>query len=179
MVMMLMKFIITLVRESRNLPTSLSAPPARLVAKPNRIENTIRGSMALRLSRPTKSSVVKKLTIISEMVAYSPISSVAMFCQGSKTGGKSLTAANMMIAAIMPVTTKMPMLAPMILPARPRLDILAIDPAMDANTSGTTTQNIILINTVPNGLMACPNEGNNMPTIAPRTIPPIIRARKA
>lgn len=41
----------------------------------------------------------------------------------------------------------------MILPARFRLRTLATELEMEANTSGTTTQNIILMNTVPAGLI--------------------------
>ena len=124
-----------------------------LVAKPNRMEKTISGSMALRLSRPTKSSVVKKFTIMSAREACSPMASVAMSVQGSSTGGTSFMTMNMMTAATAPVTTKVSTVVPMILPARFRLRTLATELEMEANTSGTTTQNIILMNTVPAGLI--------------------------
>ncbi len=52
--------------------------------------------MARRLSRPTKSSAVKKLTIISVMVACSPTSSAARSAQGDSTGGKIFIKTNMM-----------------------------------------------------------------------------------
>ena len=55
---------------------------------------------------------------------------------------------NMMTAATAPVTTKVSTVVPMILPARFRLRTLATELEMEANTSGTTTQNIILMNTV-------------------------------
>ena len=149
------------------------------VAKPNRMENTIRGSMALRLSRPTKSEAVKKFTSMSEIEAYSPICSEVMFCQGSRTGGNIFISTNMMTAAIAPVTIKVATVVPMIFPARPRLLMLAIDPAIEANTRGTTTQNIMLMNTVPKGLIVWPKSGANQPTIQPKTMPPNISARKA
>ena len=109
--------------------------------------------MALRRSRPTKSSVVKKFTIMSAREACSPMASVAMSVQGSSTGGTSFMTMNMMTAATAPVTTKVSTVVPMILPARFRLRTLATELEMEANTSGTTTQNIILMNTVPAGLI--------------------------
>ena len=51
------------------------SPPAKLVAKPNSIENTINGSIAFLLKSPTKSSAVKKFTTISAIVACSPTAS--------------------------------------------------------------------------------------------------------
>ena len=53
----------------------------------------------------------------------------------------------------MPVTTKVSTVTPMMRPARRTLRIPAMAPAMEKNTSGTTTQNIILMNTVPAGLI--------------------------
>ena len=41
----------------------------------------------------------------------------------------------------------------MILPARSLLSMLATEPAMEANTMGTTIQNIMLMNTVPRNAM--------------------------
>ena len=84
-----------------------------------------------------------------------------------------------MTAAIAPVTIKVATVVPMIFPARPRLLMLAIDPAIEANTRGTTTQNIMLMNTVPKGLIVWPKSGANQPTIQPKTMPPNISARKA
>ena len=168
--MIFTKAIMTSLRPSRNLPMMWSGPPTRLVAKPKKMENTIRGSMALRLSRPTKSSVVKKLTIISDREACSPMASVAMSVQGVSTGGKTFISTNMMTAAMAPVTTKVATVVPMILPARRRLRTLATEFAMEANTSGTTTQNIMLINTVPKGLMAWPKLGKDQPAIQPSTM---------
>ena len=57
-----------------------------------------------------------------------------------------------MTAAIPPVTTKVATVTPIIFPARFRLSMFATALEMDANTIGTTTQNIILMNTVPKGL---------------------------
>ena len=82
-------FSITPDRSSRKRPTGVFRPPLRFTPKPKSRENTIRGSMARRLSRPTKSSAVKKLTIICAMVAWSPISSAGMSVQGMRTGGNS------------------------------------------------------------------------------------------
>ena len=58
----------------------------------------------------------------------------------------------MMAAAMAPVTTKVRMVVPMIFPARLRLFMVAMDPEIEANTMGTTMQNIILIKRVPRGL---------------------------
>ena len=168
-------FIITLAKSSSHLPTTVSLPPLRLTAKPKSREKTMRGSMALRLRRLTKSSAVKKLTIICERVAYSPSSSAGIFCQGTRTGGTRRMSTYMMAAAMAPVTTKVPKVTPMILPARLRLPILATAPAMDAKTMGTTMQNIMLMNTVPKGSSTLAPElssvaGNRAPTTQPATM---------
>ena len=160
------------------MPTMVSLPPFRFTAKPNSREKTIRGSMARRVSRPTKSLAVKKLTIISDMEAYSPISSEGSSVQAERTGGKIFTSTNMITAAIAPVTTKVPTVTPMILPARLRLCILATALEMDANTRGTTMQNIMLMNTVPRKLILLPKAGQIQPTMAPRIMDPIIMAMK-
>ena len=130
--------------------------------------------MALRVSRPTKSLAVKKLTIMSEMEAYSPISSEGMSFQGTSTGGKIFISVNMMTAAMAPVMTKVATVVPMILPARFMLFMLAMEPAMDTNTRGTTTQNIMLMNTVPRGFTT----GASQPTSAPMIIAPSMMPRK-
>ncbi len=108
--------------------------------------------MARRLRRLTKSSAVKKLTIIWAMVACSPISSAGISVQGTSTGGNRRISTYIMTAAIAPVTTNVATVMPMILPARLRLSMLATALEMEANTIGTTTQNIMLMNTVPMGL---------------------------
>ena len=73
-----------------------------------------------------------------------------------------------MTAAIAPVTTNVAIVVPIILPARLRLFMLATAPEIDAKTSGTTMQNIMLINTVPSGLMATAADGASQPNSAPR-----------
>ena len=108
--------------------------------------------MARRLRRLTKSSAVKKFTTIWAMVACSPISSVGISVQGISTGGNRRISRYMMTAAMAPVTTKVATVMPMILPARRRLSILATALEIEEKTMGTTTQNIILMNTVPMGL---------------------------
>ena len=85
--MILTNFSMTAVRSSRNRATRESFPPLRFTEKPKRRENTIKGSMARRLSRPTKSLAVKKLTIMSARVAYSPSSSAGRSVQAVSTGG--------------------------------------------------------------------------------------------
>ena len=139
-------------------------------AKPNSTENTMSGSMALRLSRPAKSPTVKKFTISSDTEAYSPISSDGISCHGTGTGGTTFIRANIMTAAISPVTTNTATVTPMILPARRMLFMPATAPAMEANTSGTTTQNIMLMNTVPRGLMAAAASGNSQPSTQPSSM---------
>ncbi len=84
----------------------------------------------------------------------------------------------MITAAMAPVTTNVPTVTPMILPARFRLCILATALEIEANTMGTTMQNIRLINTVPRGFRtvapawttlpsASFTTGKNQPTRAP------------
>ena len=79
-------------------------------------------------------------------------SPVARSLQGSRTGGISFISTIMMTAAMAPVTTKVKMVLPMILPARLRLFIVAMDPEIEENTMGTTMQNIMFRNSVPRGL---------------------------
>ena len=63
------------------------------------------------------------------------------------------------------------MVTPMILPARFTLFMLAMAEAMEQNTMGTTTQNIMLMNSVPRNSILPPNSGANAPTRQPPTIP--------
>ena len=125
------------------------------------------------------------------MEAYSPISSAARLVQVLGTGGNTTISAYMITAAMAPVTTKVPTVTPIIFPARFRLSILATALEMEANTMGTTTQNIMLMNTVPKGLSTVapvpeitlpPSStaaGNTQPTMAPSTMAPIMTARNA
>ena len=83
----------------------------------------------------------------------------------------------MMTAAISPVTTNTATVTPMILPARRMLFMPATAPAMEANTSGTTTQNIMLMNTVPRGLMAAAASGSSQPSTQPSSMLSSITAR--
>ena len=65
----------------------------------------------------------------------------------------------------------------MILPARLTLFILAMAEAMKQNTIGTTTQNIMLMNTVPSGSRQTA-PGQAAPTAQPSTMQASIAARK-
>ena len=161
-----------------HLATAVSAPPAMFTAKPNSAEKTMSGSMALRLNSPAKSPTVKKFTISSDTEAYSPISPAGISCHGTGTGGTAFIRANMSTAAMVPVTTNTATVTPMIRPARRILLMLATDPAMDANTRGTTTQNIMLMNTVPRGLMTADALGSRNPKAQPSSMASSITARK-
>ena len=138
--------------------------------------------MARRLSRPTKSLAVKKLTIRSDREAYSPSSPAGSSVQAVSTGGKTIIRTYMITAAMAPVTTKVPTVTPMIFPARFRLSILATALEMEANTMGTTMQNIMLIKTVPRGLRTVAPAlvsvaGQIRPAMAPRTMAPSMTAK--
>ena len=90
----------------------------------------------------------------------------------------------MMTPAIAAVTRNVAMVTPMILPARLTLFILAMADAMEQNTIGTTTQNIMLMNTVPRGFSTVAPAlssvtGKIQPTMAPRIMEPSIMARNA
>ena len=145
--------------------------------------------MALRLSRPEKSLTVKKFTIRSGMEMGLSTSPAARSLQGSRTGGISFISTIMMTAAMAPVMTKVKMVVPMILPARLRLFIVAMDPEIEENTMGTTMQNIMFRNSVPRGLrtvapawmtsspsLTC---GKNQPTREPMIMEPSMMARNA
>ena len=85
----------------------------------------------------------------------------------------------MITAAMAPVTTKVATVVPMILPARARLLVQATEVEIEAKTRGTTTQNIMLMNTVPRGLMTAATPGASQPTMQPRTMAPSRMARNA
>ena len=79
----------------------------------------------------------------------------------------------MITEAIMVVHIKVTTVVPISLPARFALFILAIEEEIEKNTIGTTTQNIMLMNSVPRGSSAlAPSQ--EKPTIIPRTIPMIM-----
>lgn len=69
------------------------------------------------------------------------------------------------------VTRNVAMVTPMILPARLTLFMLAMAEAMEQNTIGTTTQNIMLMNSVPKNSILPPKAGANAPTRQPATMP--------
>ena len=73
--------------------------------------------------------------------------------------------------AMAAVTRNVATVTPMILPARLTLLILAMAEAMEQNTMGTTTQNIILMNSVPRNLILPPKAGAKAPTRQPTTMP--------
>ena len=75
------------------------------------------------------------------------------------------------------VTRNVAMVTPMILPARLTLFMLAMAEAMEQNTMGTTTQNIILMNSVPRNLILPPKSGAKAPTRQPATMPEIMKIR--
>ena len=49
--------------------------------------------------------------------------------------------------------------------------MLAMAEEMEQNTIGTTTQNIMLMNSVPKNSILLPNDGASAPTRQPPTIP--------
>ena len=73
--------------------------------------------------------------------------------------------------AMAAVTRKVATVTPMILPARLTLFILAMAELMEQNTMGTTTQNIMLINTVPRNSIFLPKDGAKAPTRQPAIMP--------
>ena len=112
------------------------------------------------------------------MEACAPISPAGISCQGVSTGGTSFISTNISTAAMAPVTTNTATVTPMIFPARRRLPMLATAPAMDTNTSGTTTQNIMLMNTVPRGFTASAALGSSWPNRQPVSMASSITAKK-
>ncbi len=79
----------------------------------------------------------------------------------------------MMTEAMMVVHMKVSTVLPISLPARLALFIFAMDEEMEKKTIGTTTQNIILMNSVPSG-SSTPAPGQAKPTMMPATMPMII-----
>ena len=75
------------------------------------------------------------------------------------------------------VTRNVAMVTPMIFPARRIPFMLAMAEAMEQNTMGTATQNIILMNSVPRNLILPPKVGANAPTRQPATMPEIMKIR--
>lgn len=67
----------------------------------------------------------------------------------------------------MPVTTKVSTVTPMMRPARRTLRIPAMAPAMEENTSGTTTQNMRLMKICPSGRRVPAAAGHSQPVTPP------------
>ena len=80
--------------------------------------------------------------------------------------------------AMAAVIKNVAMVTPMILPARLTLFMLAIAELMEQNTIGTTTQNIMLMNTVPRNSIFLPKDGAKAPTRQPATMPVSIHSIK-
>ena len=87
--------------------------------------------------------------------------------------GTKRTMTYMMTEAMMVVHIKVSTVVPISRPARRALFMLAMDEEMEKNTMGTTTQNIMLMNSVPRGSSA-PAPGQAKPTTMPRTMPRIM-----
>ena len=81
------------------------------------------------------------------------------------------------IAAMAAVEKNVPTVMPMMRPARFAELIFAIAEAMEQNTIGTTTQNIMLMNSVPKGSRAVA-PGQTAPTTQPATMPSSISVMK-
>ena len=73
-------------------------------------------------------------------------------------------------AAIAAVTANTATVTPSTLPARFALPMFAMAEEMEQNTIGTTTQNIMFMNTVPSGSRAVA-PGHTAPTMQPATMP--------
>ena len=155
------------VRLDSSLATGVSAPPAHCTAKPKMIAATIRGSMALRLHSAVKSGTVKKFTIISAADTLPTSPSGGSYAP--VTSGITRQTAYITTAAMAAVTRNVTRVAPMIFPARRIPFMLAMAEAMEQNTMGTATQNIILMKTVPNGSRQVA-PGQAAPTAHPATI---------
>jgi hypothetical protein len=80
----------------------------------------------------------------------------------------------MRMAAIAAVMRKVMIVVTMTRPARRALFMLAMAEAMEQNTSGTTTQNMRLMNTVPMGSRAVA-PGQTAPTTQPAAMPTSIQ----
>ncbi len=78
-----------------------------------------------------------------------------------------------MIVVHIKVTT----VVPISLPARLALFMFAMEEEMEKNTIGTTTQNIMLMNSVPRG-SSTPAFGQVKPTMIPSTMPMIMEKKK-
>ena len=79
----------------------------------------------------------------------------------------------MITEAMTVVHIKVSTVVPMSFPARLAFFMLAMEEEMEKNTIGTTTQNIMLINSVPSGSSA-PAPGQAKPTTMPSTMPRIM-----
>ena len=76
----------------------------------------------------------------------------------------------MSTAAMAAVTMKVATVTPSTLPARLTLPMFAMAEAMEQNTIGTTTQNIMFMNTVPSGSRQVA-PGQTAPTMQPAIMP--------
>lgn len=82
----------------------------------------------------------------------------------------------MMTEAMIVVHMKVTTVVPISLPARLTLFMFAIEDEIEKKTIGTTTQNIMLMNSVPSGSSA-PAPSQTKPTTMPSTMPRIIEKK--
>ena len=129
----------------------------------------MRGKIALRLSSSKKSGFVKKFT--SNSAKPRPATSTLSSTTLPLEMGKMRMTMYINTAAMAAVTRNVPTVTPMSLPARFAPDAFAIAEDIEKNTSGTTMQNIRLINTVPSGSSFVPISGANTPMRQPQTMP--------
>ena len=150
----------------------VSLPPAIWTPKPKRIAATIRGRMALRLNSSVKSGLVKKL-MMSLVTSTASASAGSRASKPAGTTPTTRTITYMIIAAIAAVQRKVTTVVPMTFPALRAETMLATALEMEKKTSGTTTQNIMLMKIVPSGSRTVA-PGQTQPVMAPATMPKTI-----
>ncbi|CBZ03794.1 hypothetical protein H04402_01986 [Clostridium botulinum H04402 065] len=128
--------------------------------------------MFLRLIRPEKSSTVKEPTIIELILALSCTFALSIAIAVFAAGDQILTTTRTSTAAKHPVTTKVNIRLPKILPKRFMFSILPTAVAIETNTIGTTIVNIKLIKIFPKGSNTVAFSPKTTPNIAPAIIPP-------
>ena len=134
------------------------------------------GRIALRLKSSKKSGFVKKFT--SKSANPRPATSTLSSTTFPLEMGKMRITMYIKTAAMAAVTRNVPTVTPMSLPARFAPAAFAIAEDIEKNTSGTTMQNMRLMNTVPSGSSLVPSSGANAPIRHPQTMPSSIKIIK-
>ena len=153
------------------LPTGLSSPPQALTQKPDKMANTMMGSMFFLLISPEKSSTVSAPTTISPIPLISSISAPEKWMLVPAAGGNTFTTTSTRTPAMAPVITNTITRLLSIFPSRFMFTMFPTALDMETKTIGTTIVNIRFRKISPRGARTLAFSPNITPMTAPIMMP--------